>query len=250
MMNGGISCSLPVRHRIIISRIHLPVRKDFLNMLNVPIRVLLVDDHQMVLESLQYGLQVDPRIHVVGLATDCQEMIAKTAELLPHVVVLDVNLPGKGPFDSIADLRVARPGVKILFLSGFISDVFLAQALKVRASGYLLKGGSLTELAEAIVKVAQGEQAFAPEAEQRMQRDPKTGEITLVHLSRLAELTPRQLEVLRHLVAGMTLKDIADVMNLSIKSVDSHRYRIMNKLGVHDRVELTRLAIREGLIAP
>jgi DNA-binding NarL/FixJ family response regulator len=214
------------------------------------IRVLLVDDHQMLLDALRLCIPTHPALEVVGVATNSDDLLSAVKATSPDVVVLDVNLPGRGAFDAVADLRSEFPQVKVLFLSGFLTDVFIAQALRLRANGYLLKGMSVQALTDAIARVARGEMVCSPEVQERLVFDPKTGRYSVPNAGKLASLTARQLEVVRHLVGGDTIKDIAEKMHISGKSVDSHRHRIMNKLGLHDRVELTRLAIREGLILP
>ena len=215
-----------------------------------PIRVLLVDDHEMVLESLRSCFDAHPSIQVVGTARSSDQLEHVVREAQPDVVVLDLHLPGRGAFDAVADLREENPGVKVLFLSGFLADVFVTQALRLRVNGYLMKGASITALVDAIQRVAAGETVYAQEVENRITFDPVLCRDVAKHESDLSALTGRQLEVLRHLARGESVKEIATQMHLSQKSVDSHKYRIMNKLGIHDRVELARFAIREGLMIP
>jgi DNA-binding NarL/FixJ family response regulator len=215
-----------------------------------PIRVLLVDDHEMVLESLSSCFARHPAIHVVGTAHTSDQLEHIVRETQPQVVVLDLHLPGRGAFDAVADLREEQPDIKVLFLSGFLADVFVTQALRLRVNGYLMKGASVTALVDAIQRVAAGETVYAQEVESRITFDPVTRRDVAKNESDLSALTGRQLEVLRHLARGESVKEIATQMHLSQKSVDSHKYRIMNKLGIHDRVELARFAIREGLMIP
>jgi len=215
-----------------------------------PIRVLLVDDHQMLLESLSQCLEKQPSIRVVGTARTSDDLLKCVRETKPQVVVMDLNLPGRGAFDAVSDLRHDFPTVKVLFLSGFLADVFVTQALRLRVGGYLLKGVPVKTLVDAIQKVAAGQTVYSPEIEERVIFDPALRRYVSQNESDLSTLTARQLEVLRHLARGESVKDIAKQMYLSQKSVDSHKYRIMNKLGIHDRVELARFAIREGLMVP
>lgn len=214
------------------------------------VRILLVDDHQLLLDALCTCIQRHESLEVVGVATSSDDVLPAVEIHKPDLVVLDVHLPGRGAFDAVADLRITHPRVKVLFLSGYLTEIFITQALRLRASGYLLKGASIQELIDAMVRVATGETVYAPEVQARLVFDPQTGKYAVRQVGELSSLTARQLEVVRHLVGGCTTKEIAEKMKLSIKSVDSHRHRIMNKLGLHDRVELTRLAIREGLILP
>ena len=216
----------------------------------VPIRTYLVDDHLSLLQLLALRIKAAPDLQLVGTATDGQSAIAEIAQTQPDVVVLDVELPGRGSFDVAADIRAAYPDVRLVFFTGYLSDIFLEQALRVGARGYLLKGDSVDALVECIRRVAIGEQCFSEEVRQRLSYQSGRGEYTVSGKSKLASLTSRQLEVLRHLARGASVKEIARAMQLSEKSIDSHKYRIMHKLGIHDRVELARYAIREGLTLP
>ncbi|HUQ70299.1 MAG TPA: response regulator transcription factor, partial [Planctomycetaceae bacterium] len=134
--------------------------------------------------------------------------------------------------------------------TGFLADIFIEQSLKLGFSGYLLKSEPLRELVSAIERVAAGEPVFSQAVAERLTFDPDKSQYVVRHESDLSALTLRQLEVLRHLACGQSVKEISHMMKLSQKSVDSHKYRIMNKLGIHDRVLLARFAIREGLMVP
>jgi DNA-binding NarL/FixJ family response regulator len=215
-----------------------------------PIRVLLIDDHAMVLESISARLSLDPKIQVVGTARNCDDGFRVAMEQQPDVVLLDVNLPGRGAFDLAEDLVSRRPDLKLIFVTGYLADIYLEQALKLNASGYLMKGEPIHQLAHAIHKAVAGEKTFSQDALERLNYDPDTGRYSVKSKSQLSALTGRQIEVLKHLARGESVKEIAKLMHLSQKSVDSHKYRIMNKLGIHDRVELARFAIREGLSNP
>ena len=215
-----------------------------------PIRVLLIDDHAMVLESLSARLSVVPQIEVVGTATTCEDGFRVAIEQKPDVVLLDVNLPGRGAFDLAEDLISRRPDTRLIFVTGYIADIYLEQALKLNASGYLLKGEPVHILAKAVLAAMANEKSFSTDVAERLTLDPVTKKYSVKSQSSLSALTGRQIEVLKHLARGESVKEIARQMHLSQKSVDSHKYRIMNKLGIHDRVELARFAIREGLSNP
>jgi DNA-binding NarL/FixJ family response regulator len=211
---------------------------------------VLVDDHAMVLEALTAHFERSPRIRVVGTARDADEATAIIGQVRPQVIIADINLPDRTAFDAAGDWQRASPSSRILLLSGYLADIFVVRALKLDLAGYLLKGESLTALSEGVERVAAGERVYSPQVAQRMTVDPQTQTYIPLQESELATLTNRQLEVLRHLACGQSVKEIAKVMKLSQKSVDSHKYRIMNKLGIHDRVLLARYAIREGLMVP
>lgn len=214
------------------------------------IRVVLVDDHAMVLESLSDRLSIDPQIEIVGTARSSDEGFQVILDQKPDVALLDVNLPGRGTFDLAEELVSRLPDTKLIFVTGYQSDVYLAQALNLKVAGYLLKGEPIQLLADAIHQAMAGNTTFSPSIVERLNFDEKAKIYSLKTESPLTSLTGRQLEVLKHLARGESVKEIAKLMHLSQKSVDSHKYRIMNKLGIHDRVELARFAIREGLSSP
>lgn len=214
------------------------------------IRVLIIDDHAMVLEALSARLSLVPQIDVVGMASNCDDGFRVAMEQRPDVVLLDVNLPGRGAFDLAEDLVSRRPDTRLLFVTGYLADIYLEQALKLNAAGYLMKGQPVNILAEAIIKAMSGQKSFSPEVADRLKFDPVENIWSVKSQSMLSSLTGRQLEVLKHLARGESVKEIARQMHLSQKSVDSQKYRIMNKLAIHDRVELARFAIREGLSNP
>jgi DNA-binding NarL/FixJ family response regulator len=215
-----------------------------------PIPLLLVDDHQLVLEGLSRALQASPGFTVVGTATSTDDARQKAAELRPKVVLMDICMPGRGAFETAREILALGGGVRVILLTGFLADVFISQALKLRLSGYILKEESIEFLIAGIKKVAAGETVYSAQVEQRLVFDSTTHRFVAKCESDLSALTSRQVEVLRHLACGQSVKEIATMMQLSQKSVDSHKYRIMNKLGIHDRVELARFAIREGLMVP
>lgn len=214
------------------------------------IRVLLIDDHAMVLESIAARLALMPQIEVVGSAGNCDDGFRMAMEHRPDIVLLDVNLPGRGAFDLAEDLVSRRPDTRLIFVTGYLADIYLEQALKLNAYGYLMKGEPIHILCDAILRAANGERTFSPDVAERLNYDPATRQHSVKIQSSLSTLTGRQIEVLKHLARGESVKEIAKSMHLSQKSIDSHKYRIMNKLGIHDRVELARFAIREGLSNP
>ena len=219
-------------------------------MMSARIRVVLVDDHQMLLEALALRVGNDTEIEIVGTAGNGDDALQRIRDLRPDIAVLDVDIPGRGSFDIASELVSRQHETRFIFLTSYLTDVFIAQALKVKAQGYLMKGEPVNVLIDGIKRVHRGEICFSQEVVQRLVYDSSRNQYTVRSESRLVSLTGRQLEVLRHLARGQSVKEVARAMHLSEKSVDSHKYRIMHKLGIHDRVELARYAIREGLTLP
>jgi len=215
-----------------------------------PIRVALVDDHLILLEALAARIGAQPDMTVVATATNADEGLRAILETQPDVAVMDVELPERGSFEIAAEIRSRGNQTRLLFLTGFLSDVFIEQALRLKAHGYLMKGEPVETLFEGIRKVALGDYCFSKEVEDRLDYDRVRKRYLLSRTHPLSVLTTRQLEVLRHLAKGESVKQVAKMLHLSEKSVDSHKYRIMHKLGIHDRVQLARYAIREGLLLP
>lgn len=214
------------------------------------LRIVIVDDHNLVLESLARRIGDEADMQVVGTAVTGEEGLRLIQEHNPDIAILDVDLPGRSAFDIAGDLAAKKSSVKVLFLSGHVSDVFVEQSVRVKSFGYLLKGEPASTLIAAIRQIAAGDTVFSREVSDRLVYDPRQQQYVIRSESPISSLTNRQLEVLRHLARGSSVKEVAKTMRLSEKSVDSHKYRIMHKLGIHDRVELARFAIREGLTLP
>ena len=215
-----------------------------------PIRVALVDDHRLVLEALAARIGDCPGMTITSADSDSEQGLQHILADRPDVVVLDVELPGRGSFEIATAIQENLADTRILFLTGHLTDIFVEQAIRVHAHGYLMKGEPIHQLLEGIRKVAAGEHCFSKEVEERIAFDPRQRRYTLHEASPLFALTGRQIEVLRHLARGQSVKEVAKSLHLSQKSVDSHKYRIMHKLNIHDRVQLARFAIREGLTMP
>ncbi len=189
-------------------------------------------------------------MHVAGAVTDAESAFRLILDTRPDVAVVGLNLPGRGSFDMVADLAARQNETNVLFLTDHLSDVFIDEALRLNARGYLMKHESVETVVKSIRRVADGETCFSTEIEQRLEYDSQQKTYKLHTKGHLQRLTSRQLEVLRYLARGRSVKETAKEMHLSAKSVDSHKYRIMKNLGIHDRVELARYAIREGLVLP
>lgn len=215
-----------------------------------PITLLIVDDHGMIRDSLSDSLSRDADFQVVGVAEDGDEAIAKVIECRPDVVLMDIDMPGISCFDAIQIIRSRAPETRFILVTAYEHDEHIEQALRVKANGFVTKHEGIASLAEAVRSVAGGRIHFSPEILNRLVI--KGDEIKLDNppRSRLSILSPRERELLRVLARGVSLKDAAAVLGISYKTADKQKASLMAKLDIHDRVELARYAIREGLVEP
>jgi len=211
------------------------------------ITLLLVDDHKIVFESLQSLLDEQPDMRVVGWAENGRDAVTKVKELEPAVVIMDVAMPDLNGIEATRQITTHYPGTKIIALSMHTEKQFVTGILSAGASGYLTKNCSSDELVSAIRNVAANKKYLSPDIagvviEESLNRLPKTDP------SPSSILTMREREVLQLIVEGNTVKQIAERLYLSIKTIHTHRNQIMEKLNMHSTAELTKFALREGLI--
>jgi len=213
------------------------------------IKVLLVDEHAMLRNTLRHCLQESDDIDVTGVAGDAGDALDLFAQTDVDVVVMDIDMPGLLCFEAARDIRKHRRQCQVVFLSAFFNDRYIDDALACGALSYLTKEESPDILATAIRNAARGGSYFSPHVRARLVIS-EGGQVTLnpkKGRTRVSQLTDRELEVLRYLAREMAKKEIASLIRRSYATVDKHAENLMNKLGIHDRVELTRYAIREGL---
>ena len=214
------------------------------------ISTFIVDNCPLICEALTALLQRELDFEVVGTSTDSDDGFRRIIDLKPDLVLCDVELPGRGAFTMAEEVLSRLPALNLVFFTDYVTDVFLDQTLRVNGRGYLLKRERSQRIVEALRTAARGERCFSPEVLERMDYNPVAQRYLVRSNSYLLTLTNRQLEVLRHLARGESVKEVAKSMVLSERAIESHKYRIMQKLGIHDRVELARYAIREGLTVP
>ena len=215
-----------------------------------PIRVLLVDDHAMLRDALGRMLSCEKDIQVVGTAGSAEQAIQEIPGLRPAVVVLDIDMPGLNSFEAAQAIRDRHPEVRVAFLSAYFQDRYIEQALAAEAAAYVTKGEPFAAIADAIRAVARGEVYFSPDVQGRLVIDADGVRLARPGTTRAAQLTAREVEVLRHLARGLSVKEIALALHVAARTVDRHKENLMSKLDIHDRVELTRFAIREGFVEP
>ena len=211
-------------------------------------RILIADDHAIVRSGLKKVLDAKPDLEVVAEAEDGAGAVEKALAEDVHLAILDVSMPRMTGIQAAAELHKRKPEVRLLMLSMHDSEQFLFEALKAGASGYVLKSGADNDIVDACRAAMRGDSFLYPSAITKLVHDyverGGRGE------EQFDVLTPRELEVLKLIAEAHTSKEIAELLFISIKTVERHRQNILDKLGMRDRVELTRYAIRRGLIQP
>ncbi len=208
-------------------------------------KVLIADDHGIVRSGLRKLLEGEDGIEVVAEACDGAEARDMALELRPDLAILDVKMPELNGLEATREIRDGAPDVSILILSMHEEERYLFEALKAGASGYVLKRAADSDLIDAIHAIERGEPFLTPEAQQALIRDVLgEGE------GHEEELTPREEQVVKLVAEAHTNKEIAELLGLAEKTAENHRSNAMRKLGMRDRVELVRYAIRRGLVEP
>lgn len=210
--------------------------------------ILLVDDHALLRESLKDRLEREPDMTVVAEVSNANEAFAEALRLKPDIILLDIEMPGQYSFDAARAIRSRLPETRIVFLSGFLHDRYIEQAIAVEAAGYLTKTEPPERLVMAIGTVMAGGICYSPEVQARIIIDTDgRHRLSSSARTRAATLTERELVVLRYVAGGLSKKEIARHMHVTPSAIDRHCTRLMAKLDIHDRVALARFAIREGL---
>jgi two-component system response regulator NreC len=212
------------------------------------IKVLLADDHRMMREGIRSLLERHKDIDIVGEAADGRQAVRLAAELCPDVVVMDISMPLLNGIEATRQIRRDCPDVKVLILTVQEGQEYVAQLLVAGARGYIIKKASGDELAEAIRSVNQGRVFLHPSIAELVVEDYVRRLQAGEGLGTAEVLTGREREVLQLIAEGYTNREIAGLLHISIKTVQNHRSKIMSKLDMHDRGELIKYAIQQGII--
>jgi DNA-binding NarL/FixJ family response regulator len=208
------------------------------------LKVLIADDHGIVRAGVKLLLDRQPDIEVVAEAEDGVDAVRKTIEHRPDVAVLDVSMPRMTGIQATHEIKQQAPDTQVLILSMHDDERYLFEALRAGAAGYVLKRAADQDLVDAVRAAGRGEPFLTAAAQQTLIRD------FLDRGDNPEELTPREQEVVKLIAEAHTNREIAEILHLSEKTVESHRGRVLQKLGMRDRVELVRYAIRRGLVEP
>jgi len=213
------------------------------------IKVLIVDDHKIMREGLRSLLEKQPEVEVVAEVESAQAAMKLVEETVPDLAIIDVVMPGLNGIETTRRILNKVPNIKVIALSMYSDKRFVMEMLRAGASGYLLKDCAFEELEGAIKAVIENRTYITPRIVDIIVKD-YFSQVDKPTSSALAALTSRQYEVLQLLAEGKTTREIAKQMSLSVKTIESHRQQIINKLNIRSIAGLTKYAIREGLISP
>lgn len=214
------------------------------------IRVLVADDHTVVREGIRHILTRAPGFAVVGEAANGTEAVRQAEAVHPDVAVLDVSMPGATGLQAAAELRHRSPETRVLILSMYDNAEYVLEAVRAGAHGYILKDSAATDLRAAVEAVNAGESFFSPAIAKRLSQAQR-GQLDRESRSGLlAQLTPRERDVLTGIARGLTNKETAGELGISHRTVETHRESLMRKLRIHTVAGLTKFALEMGLVAP
>ncbi len=211
-------------------------------------RILIADDHGVLRAGLRALLQAEPGLEVVGEAADGEEALRLASALRPDIALMDISMPAGGGIEATRRLRELLPDVRVLILTVHDDKSMVQEAIQAGAAGYILKRAAESELVNAIQAVSRGDMyVHLP-----MTRVLQTEATAMPAADQVAveTLTPREIEVLRLIARGHTNRQMANLLTLSVRTVESHRANLMDKLNLHSRVELVRYAAQHGLLEP
>ena len=213
------------------------------------VRVLLADDHQLIRSGIRLMLEREPDMSVVGEASDGREAVALAKSLRPDVVIMDIGMPNLNGIEAAGQMTQENPELAVMILSMHPDETYVLRALRAGARGYLLKDSAEADLIKAVHVVANGKSFFSPSVSKVLLDDY----VRKLKRSRTDDaydlLTPREREVLQLIAEGKSNKDIANLLNLSVYTVESHRSNLMDKLNIRGLPELILYAVRKGIIS-
>jgi DNA-binding NarL/FixJ family response regulator len=212
------------------------------------IRVLLVDDHALIREGIRTMLAAEPDIEIAGEASNASEAVDLASQRRPDVVLMDIGMPGPSSFEAARQIRKERPDTRIIFLSMYDDDEYVSECVRIGASGYILKESPAAQLLTAIREVHRGGSYLSPRLLSRLVDDIRVMGRPSLRQPRFDALTKREVEVLKMLAEGASVKDIAAEFDLSVKTIEAHKFNLMRKLGIHNKAQLVQYAIQKKII--
>jgi two-component system response regulator NreC len=212
------------------------------------IRVFLTDDHTLFRQGIKTLIDSEPDMEIVGEAANAIDAIALSAESHPDVVLMDIGMPGLSSFEATRQIRKGRPETRILFLTMYDDEDYLVECMESGASGYVLKDSPALQLLNAVREVHRGGSYLSPRMLSQLVDDFRSRVKSTQRLPRFATLTQREKEVLKLLAEGNSVKEIACTLNLSVKTVEAHKFNLMRKLDIHNKAQLVQYAVQKKVI--
>jgi two-component system response regulator NreC len=212
------------------------------------IRILITDDHTLFRQGIKTLLSAESDLEIVGEAANGVEAVEKVTELRPDIVLMDIGMPGLSSFEATRQIKKARPDTKVLFLTMYDDEDYLVQCMEVGASGYVLKDSPAQQLLAALRDVYRGGSYLSPRMLSQLVDDFRSRIKTAHRQPRFATLTAREKEILKLLAEGESVKEIAAGLNLSVKTVEAHKFNLMRKLDIHNKAHLVQYAIQKKII--
>jgi len=213
------------------------------------IRILLTDDHTLFRQGIRTLLASETDMEVVGEAAGGMDAVAMAHELRPDVVLMDIGMPGLSSFEATRLIRKERPDTKVVFLSMYDDEDYLAECMDIGGSGYVLKDSPAEQLVTAIREVSRGGSYLSPRLLTRLVDDFRMqGRGGPARQPRFGTLTKREREILKMLAEGKSVKEIAGSFELSVKTVEAHKFNLMRKLDIHNKAQLVQYAIQKKII--
>lgn len=212
------------------------------------VRVLLAEDHTIVRKGLRSLLDGETGIEVIGEAGDGREAIEKVRQLRPDVVLMDITMPGLNGLEATRQIKKRFPEVKVVILTVHTTEEYILQILRAGASGYVVKQAAPTELLSAIQAAYRGDSFLSPSISAKVIEEYIRQAEAMAERNSYNRLTDREREVLQLIAEGHSNREIAELLHISVKTVETHRTHLMDKLDLHNTAELTQYAIRKGVI--
>ncbi len=213
------------------------------------IRIMLADDHTLFRQGIRTLISAETDMEVVGEASNGGDAVDKAGEARPDVVLMDIGMPGElSSFEATRQIKKNRPETKVLFLSMSDDEDYLVEGMEVGASGYVLKDSPSQQLVAAVRDVCRGGSYLSPRMLSQLVDDFRSRIKSANRLPRFATLTTREREVLKMLAEGNSVKEIACDLNLSVKTVEAHKFNLMRKLDIHNKAQLVQYAIQKKII--